>query len=113
MPFQLNVKAPDDDTLILCPTRRLFSGSPNLKWKRLLGRDRGFACEQCGVKLYVMIDNRTREFEGYENGAAAHLHHKDRNAENTEWDNLALVCPSCHSRLHHLENPQLIFPKVR
>ena len=36
-----------------------------------------------------------------------HVHHKDGNRLNDSPDNLMLVCPSCHSKIHIKNNPMM------
>lgn len=36
-----------------------------------------------------------------------HVHHKDRNRENNNLDNLELICPNCHFEEHYLEKSWL------
>lgn len=52
---------------------------------------RGPRCERCGfAKLEIL-----------------HVHHKDRNREHNELDNLELICPNCHAEEHYFENSWL------
>ena len=53
--------------------------------KKIFVRSRGF-CESCGIDLAFV--------EG-------EIHHRDRNTENNKMDNLVLLCPNCHSSMHH------------
>lgn len=48
---------------------------------------RGTVCERCGYKIYEILQ----------------VHHKDRNRENNELDNLELICPNCHFEEHLLK----------
>ncbi len=48
---------------------------------------RGMKCELCGYKKYEIL----------------HIHHKDRNRSNNNFNNLELVCPNCHYEKHYLE----------
>lgn len=57
---------------------------------RLL-KERGLKCERCGYDKYEIL----------------HVHHKDRNRENNNLDNLALICPNCHYEEHYLEKSWL------
>jgi len=34
-------------------------------------------------------------------GADAHVHHIDGNKYNNDFSNLILLCPVCHSKIHH------------
>lgn len=36
-----------------------------------------------------------------------HIHHKDRDRENNNLDNLELICPNCHFEEHYLEKSWL------
>lgn len=53
---------------------------------RLL-KKRGRICARCGYSEYRILE----------------VHHKDRNRENNNLDNLELICPNCHS-LEHILN---------
>jgi hypothetical protein len=50
-------------------------------------------CEQCGwdYKKHPWIENMLP------GNIPLHLHHKDGNHENINFDNLQLLCPNCHS----------------
>jgi hypothetical protein len=41
---------------------------------------RGNICERCGYSKYEILQ----------------VHHRDRNRENNDLDNLELICPNCH-----------------
>jgi predicted nucleic acid-binding Zn ribbon protein len=55
---------------------------------RLLA-ERGGDCERCGY-------NRTEVLE---------VHHRDRDREHNDLQNLELICPNCHAEEHYLKNP--------
>jgi 5-methylcytosine-specific restriction endonuclease McrA len=57
---------------------------------RLL-KDRGHSCERCGYSKIEIL----------------HVHHKDRNREHNELENLELICPNCHFEEHYLEKSWL------
>lgn len=48
---------------------------------------RGNKCERCGYDVHEILQ----------------LHHKDRNRQNNDLDNLELICPNCHYREHLVE----------
>ena len=48
---------------------------------------RGNKCERCGFGKYEILQ----------------IHHKDKNRNNNDLDNLELICPNCHSEEHYLE----------
>lgn len=52
---------------------------------------RGKSCERCGYKKYEILQ----------------VHHKDKNRQNNELDNLELICPNCHYEEHYLQNSWL------
>jgi len=52
---------------------------------------RGRNCEKCGYDKYEILQ----------------VHHKDRNRNNNELKNLALICPNCHYEEHLLEKSWL------
>ena len=47
--------------------------------------ERGKKCERCGYNKYDILN----------------VHHKDRNRNNNNLDNLELICPNCHSEEHY------------
>ena len=72
-------------------------GSPRDKVKsqqalkvRLLAA-RGKNCERCGYAKYEILQ----------------VHHKNRDRNNNELDNLELICPNCHYEEHFLEKSWL------
>jgi 5-methylcytosine-specific restriction endonuclease McrA len=72
-------------------------GSPRSKVKsqqalklRLL-KVRGLKCEKCNYDKYEILQ----------------VHHKDRNRNHNELNNLELICPNCHYEEHFLEKSWL------
>lgn len=68
-------------------------GNPKSKVKsqqalklRLL-KERGRKCERCDYSKYEILQ----------------VHHKDKNKNNNNLENLALICPNCHYEEHFLE----------
>ena len=57
---------------------------------RLLNQ-RGARCERCRYNKHEILQ----------------AHHKDRNTNNNELENLELICPNCHAEEHYLENSWL------
>ncbi len=57
---------------------------------RLLNQ-RGARCERCRYNKREILQ----------------AHHKDRNTNNNELENLELICPNCHAEEHYLENSWL------
>lgn len=57
---------------------------------RLL-KERGQKCERCSYKKFEILQ----------------VHHKDRNRNNNNLENLALICPNCHYEEHFLEKSWL------
>lgn len=57
---------------------------------RLL-RNRGGVCERCDYNKKQILQ----------------VHHKDRNRENNDLNNLELICPNCHAEEHYLEKSWL------
>ena len=57
---------------------------------------RGKFCEKCGYTKVEILQ----------------VHHKDRNKENNELENLELICPNCHAENHFLENSWLNNKKI-
>ena len=58
--------------------------------KRLL-EERGGLCERCGFSLTEILI----------------IHHKDRNRNNNDLQNLEFICPNCHAQEHYLEKSWL------
>lgn len=52
---------------------------------------RGNVCEGCGYNKIEILQ----------------VHHKDRNRQNNNLDNLRLICPNCHYEEHYLEKSWL------
>jgi len=73
------------------------SNSPKdkVKTQRLLKirllRRKGNKCERCGFGKYQILQ----------------IHHKDKNRDNNNLDNLELLCPNCHCEEHYLEKSWL------
>ena len=61
---------------------------------RLLNQ-RGKNCERCGYAKIEILQ----------------VHHKNRNKENNELENLELICPNCHAEEHFLKNSWLAINK--
>ena len=57
---------------------------------RLLN-SRGKVCERCGYDKYEILQ----------------VHHKDRDRNNSDLENLQLLCPNCHFEEHYLEKSWL------
>lgn len=57
---------------------------------RLLEK-RGKFCEKCGYNKYEILQ----------------VHHKDRDRENNNLNNLELMCPNCHYEEHYLKKSWL------
>lgn len=60
--------------------------------KERLSVDRGKKCERCGYNKYEILQ----------------VHHKDRDRNNSDLNNLELVCPNCHYEEHFLFGKKLI-----
>jgi hypothetical protein len=52
---------------------------------------RGNKCERCGFEKYQILQ----------------VHHKDKDRNNNNPDNLEIVCPNCHFEEHYLEKSWL------
>ncbi len=48
---------------------------------------RGNKCERCGFEKYEILQ----------------IHHKDKNRNNNNFDNLEIICPNCHMAEHYLD----------
>jgi hypothetical protein len=53
---------------------------------------RGKVCERCSYDKYEILQ----------------VHHKDRNRNNNELENLELICPNCHYEDHFLFGKKMI-----
>lgn len=49
---------------------------------------RGKKCERCGFEKYKILQ----------------IHHRDRNKNNNDLNNLELICPNCHAEEHYLDS---------
>lgn len=54
---------------------------------RLL-KSRGKNCERCKYDKYEILQ----------------IHHRDKNRNNNDLNNLELICPNCHSEEHYFKN---------
>ncbi len=54
--------------------------------KKRLSSQRGELCERCGYNRYDILQ----------------VHHRDRNRDNNDLENLELICPNCHAEEHFL-----------
>lgn len=52
---------------------------------------RGKLCERCGYNKLEVLN----------------VHHKDRNKNNNDLDNLELICPNCHAEEHYADKSWL------
>lgn len=69
-----------------------------------LGRPKDKVKSQKALKIKLLkIRGNTCERCGYSKTKILQVHHKDRNRENNNIDNLELICPNCHYEEHHLE----------
>ena len=62
---------------------------------RLL-RERGKSCERCGYNRHEILQ----------------VHHRDRNRNNNDLDNLELICPNCHAEEHYLFSKDRLIKNV-
>lgn len=69
-------------------------GKYSFSWRYLkhVGTDRWF-CERCGADLREVVKRK----EGH---GLWGVHHRDRNRNNQKFDNLELLCSTCHNREH-------------
>ena len=74
---------------------KLNSPKDKVKTQRLLKlrlfKSRGNKCERCGFDKYQILE----------------IHHKDKDRNNNNLDNLEIICPNCHSEKHYLEKSWL------
>jgi hypothetical protein len=55
--------------------------------KQRLLKERGEKCERCGFQKYNILQ----------------MHHKDRDRNNNNMNNMEIICPNCHAIEHYLE----------
>lgn len=77
-----------------------------IKYK--MNRPRDKVKNQRSLKIRL-LDQRGRSCERcqYDKPEILVVHHKDRNRDNSELENLELICPNCHAEEHYLENSWL------
>lgn len=61
--------------------------TPKKKLRDRVREERGNKCERCGYSEYAGV---------------LEVHHRDRDSTNNRMENLALLCPTCHSVYHFL-----------
>ena len=73
-----------------------------------LGRLKDNVTSQRALKVrLIKIRGKTCERCNYNKTEILQVHHKDRNRNNNELNNLALICPNCHYEEHFLEKSWL------
>ncbi|BBC66974.1 hypothetical protein MMRN_38700 [Mycobacterium marinum] len=77
-----------------CANSRRVIQADSHRWRarKIKAKDR---CEDCGTADKL------------------HIHHKDRNPANNELANLAVLCSSCHKKLHWREDRDYIVGRIR
>lgn len=68
--------------------------------RREVGDLHDWKCERCDKQL-LFPSQQAPKRESYQ--LRANVHHKDRDRTNSEWENLELLCPSCHLGEHKKE----------
>lgn len=77
-----------------------------IKYK--IGSPKDKVKDQRAVKLRLIAVRGTKcERCGYGRVEILHVHHRDRNRNNNELENLELICPNCHYEEHYLEKSWL------
>ncbi len=77
-----------------------------IKYK--IGRPRDKAVYQLGLKIRLMeIRGKKCERCGYNKYEILQVHHKDRDRNHSELNNLELICPNCHCEEHYLEKSMI------
>jgi len=73
-----------------------------IKYK--IGRPRDKAYTQRAIKLRL-LEERGKKCErcGYSKWEILHIHHKDRDRNNNDRNNLEIICPNCHYEEHSSE----------
>ena len=76
-----------------------------IKYK--IGRPRDKAVTAYLLKLRL-LEKRSRKCErcGYDKVEILQIHHKDRNRNNNNLENLELVCPNCHYEEHYSQHKE-------
>ena len=73
-----------------------------------LGRPKDKVVSQRGLKLRLLVQRGTVcERCGYSKAEILQVHHKDRDRQHNELENLELICPNCHYEEHYLEKSWL------
>lgn len=77
-----------------------------IKYK--IGRPKDKAMHQRALKIRL-LQQRDSSCERcrYNKREILHVHHKDRNRNNNDLENLELICPNCHYEEHYLEKSWL------
>lgn len=77
-----------------------------IKYK--IGRPRDKVVTERALKIRLIAQRGTKcERCGYSKLEILHVHHKDRNRNNSDLSNLELICPNCHYEEHYLEKSWL------
>jgi predicted nucleic acid-binding Zn ribbon protein len=71
-----------------------------IKYK--IGRPKDKVKNQHALKLRLLKDRgRNCERCGYSQTEILEIHHKDRDREHNQLENLELICPNCHAEEHY------------
>ena len=77
-----------------------------LKYKTGSLKDKVKALRSVKVRL-LSIRGKTCQRCKYDKYEILQVHHKDRNTQNNNLENLELICPNCHFEEHYLEKSWL------
>lgn len=77
-----------------------------IKYKMNRPHDKVIAQRRLKLRLLVLRGN-TCELCGYNKTEILQVHHKDRNRQNNNLNNLKLICPNCHYEEHYSEKSWL------
>jgi len=77
-----------------------------IKYKMNRPKDKVMNERRLKLRLLVLRGN-TCEGCGYNKREILQVHHKDRNHQNNDLNNLRLICPNCHYEEHYLEKSWL------
>ena len=64
-------------------------------------------------EVLIRAGNSKCEVCGYEDTRVLVAHHRDFNGKNDSRENMSLVCPTCHTRLHLDQEGRIDFRKLR
>jgi hypothetical protein len=83
-----------------------------IKYKLNRPKDKVKTYHQLKIRLLLQRGDKCEKC-GYNKPEILQIHHKDRNRENNNLENLELICPNCHFEEHNLKKSWLKSNKER